>query len=250
MSYSPDSSLPGCANFRDVGGLPARAGTVRRGRLFRSDGLFTLDDAGAEAMAERGVGTIVDLRSPLEIQQRPDRVDPQRFTLLSRPLLDGAIKRSVEDLPTLSELYLGLLRDAGEVFSEIARLVAYGSADSPAERPGVLVHCTAGKDRTGVAVALLLRAVEVPAEHVIADYAATENNLRGPWSDGMFEMIAGFGVEITDEIRQYVSGAPAPALAGALEYVESAHGGAAGYLRDHGLDADGLDALRRALVAV
>src|SRR5438034_394341 len=83
---------------------------------------------------------------------------------------------------------------------------SYG-ADAP-----VVVHCTAGKDRTGIVVALALLAVGVDRETVVSDYALTEANLQGPWLEGMLELVRGYGVEVTPDLRIILGGSPREAL--------------------------------------
>jgi protein-tyrosine phosphatase len=110
------------------------------------------------------------------------------------------------------------------------------------------VHCTAGKDRTGVSVALVLDAVGAERAAVVADYAASAANLAGPWADGMRAMITAMGVPLTPEIDTLVTATPPAAIEQALAWVD-AQGGAAEYLQSGGLTDAELDALRARLTA-
>ena len=97
--------------------------------------------------------------------------------------------------------------------------------------PAVLVHCTAGKDRTGVAIALLLDAVGAERTAVIGDYASSEANLSGAWAERMFTMIAAMGVPRTAALDELIAATPAAAIAEALAWVDREHGGSAGLPR-------------------
>jgi len=108
----------------------------------------------------------------------------------------------------------------------------------------VLVHCTAGKDRTGIATALMLDAAGVERSAVVADYTASEANLSGPWADGMLHMVASMGVPITPQIRTLVTGTPPEAIEQALRYLDESHGGSASYLSSAGVDDAELEHLR------
>lgn len=272
--------LPGAFNARDVGGLPlVGGGTVRTGVLLRSDALATLTDEG-RALLE-SVGTVVDLRTPQERQTAPNRLPSgEAIRVLERPLLEGALAQMAEGsagamaqlagagpgpgagptaemleqlrakIPTLAALYTSMLDHGAEVFADCARAVAAPAASDPqsARSPhgAVLLHCTAGKDRTGVAVALLLAAVGVEREAIVADYTRSESELAGPWADRMREGMRRAGVPPLPEIEQLMVSTPASAIEAVLAEVD-ARGGAAAYLRSGGLSEEELSLLRRRL---
>lgn len=262
------STLEGAINFRDVGGLPlAGGGTTAAGVLYRSDALSALTPHGLDSLAGSGIEVIVDYRTPSEQQMAPDRLPAGRaFTIVNMPLFEGAftgqaqeemqratragdsaaaaraVQEAMARLPTLGRLYTGMLQDGGAVFAETARRVAAAPDGS-----GTLVHCTAGKDRTGVAVALILSAVGAEPESVAADYRQSEANLAGAWADRMLGMIAGMGVPLSEDVVTLVTRAPKEAIAEALSWVAAQHGDAAGYLRSGGLLDAELELLRRRL---
>lgn len=261
------ASIDGLYNFRDTGGMPLTGGGATRSDvLFRSDALAALTPAGLDALTDTDIGVVVDFRTPGERQTAPDRLPSSRaFRVVELSILEGAmaemagrfvgsgaalnpglIAQAMAALPTLSELYIGMLQHGAAAFAEVARLIAASTDDEPT---AVLVHCTAGKDRTGVAVALMLDAVGADRAAVIADYAASQDNLAGPWADGMLQMIAAFGLPLTPEVRALVTGTPPEAIAAALEWTDAQFGGAGGYLESGGLTADELAALRARLRA-
>ncbi|MFY7067810.1 tyrosine-protein phosphatase [Nocardiopsis changdeensis] len=226
----------GLVNFRDVGGLRTPAGAVRTGVLCRSAGPASLTEAGARTLRD-DFALVVDLRAEYEVARAPG-VHPATVRL---PLLEGSAD-SMAAVPTLGEVYAGLVDSAGEAFVRIALLVA--DTGGP-----VLVHCTAGKDRTGLAVALLLDAVGVEREEIVADYALSGSRLGGAWAEGMLASVRAMGIEVTPEVETLIVSSPAPVMAEVFERLDARYGGAAGYLAAHGLDAEALERLRGRLLA-
>lgn len=235
--------LPGVVNLRDVGGLPlAGGGSVRPGRLFRGAALGTLRPEAATWFDASPIDTVFDLRTLDERTRLPDDLGTRRaVTHVHLPLLEGSLQASLAGLPTLPDLYRTLLDHDAAVFVRIARTLAIRS-DS-----GVLVHCTAGKDRTGVAVALILLAVDTRQDAVVTDYAATTEQLAGSWLEGALQRVRAAGGVLTDELVTLIAEAPPAALEAAIDHLDTTHGGAAEYLARNGLGDGELDALRDSL---
>jgi len=260
-------SIQGTVNFRDVGGLPLTGGGVtRHGVLYRSDALGTVTPEGLLELAESPIGVVVDFRTPTERGMWPDRLPEGRgIRTVELPLLEGAlggeaqavaaagdpaataqaIARAMASLPTLGQMYVAMLTHGGAAFAELARLVAASTDDEPT---AVLAHCTAGKDRTGVASALLLDTVGVGRDAIIADYTATEANLAGAWGQQMLSTVSQLGVPLTEEVTTIVTRTPREAIEQALDHLDSV-GGSAAYLRSAGLTDAELEALRSRLTA-
>ncbi len=282
MNMGP-TGIDGLLNFRDLGGLPlVSGGTTRPGVLWRSGALGDVTDAGREQLASSPIDVVVDLRTDAERQMAPDRLPTTRpirsveLALLGGALADLAravadargsagstgdqtgqrLSAAVEALPSLAQMYLSMLSENAAVFVEVAKVVAGTrgdgagdvtiTGDSPA---GVLIHCTAGKDRTGLAIALLLDTVGVRREAIVADYASSAANLAGEWADGMLAMVAMTGVPVTAKLVEIIAGSPGSAIEGALTWVDSTYGGTAEYLRSQGLEAAELEAMVRRLTA-
>lgn len=245
--------IDGLYNFRDTGGLPLTAGgKTRAGVLYRSAALGALTPNGLDALAATDIGVVVDFRTQAERDAAPDRVPSSRpIRVVNLSLLQGAMSDMARDLaptgaapsqdqitqalsmlPSLGELYTSMLSDGATQFTQVARFIAAGTDAAPS---GVLVHCTAGKDRTGVATALMLEAAGVDREAVIADYASSAANLAGPWADGMLKQLSDAGIPVTPPLRALVTGTPPEAIEQALGWVDDQHGGAAEYLRSGGL---------------
>ncbi|GAA4518647.1 hypothetical protein GCM10023160_01130 [Brachybacterium paraconglomeratum] len=158
-------------------------------------------------------------------------------------------------IPTLATLYSSMLEHGATVFADCARAVAAPAASDPqtedsqavgSPRGAVLLHCTAGKDRTGVAIALLLTAAGVEREAIVADYTRSQSELAGPWAERMLEGMRRAGVPPLPEIEQLMVSTPTSAIEVALTEVD-ARGGSAAYLRSGGLREEELALLRSRL---
>lgn len=234
--------VAGTYNFRDVGGLPAATGTVRDGVLFRSDGLYRIGDEGREQLRELGVGIIIDLRDEQEADRMPDDIDGLDVEVLRLPVFEGSGASQGAAGISLEALYDRIVTQHAPIVVDAVREIA-----SAGDR-AVLVHCTAGKDRTGVVIAIALLAVGVDREAVIEDYARTEGNLAGEWLEEMIDLIGRYGVPDSPALRTLMGGSPREAIEGAIETVERAHGSTREYLLASGLTLDELARLERVLV--
>ena len=140
-----------------------------------------------------------------------------------------------DETDPLLRAYLGYLVDRTENVVEAVRLLGRPDA-GPA-----LVHCAAGKDRTGVLVALVLDAVGVERDAVVADYALSAEQVEAMWR----RWTAAAGVEMPDDLGPHLP--RAEVIEAVLARLDEEHGGAAGWLRANGLEADALDRLRARL---
>ena len=222
--------LTGTVNLRDVGGYPVTGGgTTAWGRLLRSDALHRLTDADRRALDAYGLRLVVDLRDAGELAAEPSALDGLDVRIEHVPVFDAAAPRElVRRAPRLAEVYDLMLDQHGD------RLAAAVGALAGLDEGAALVHCKAGKDRTGLVVALVLSAVGVPAEVVAQDYAASADNLAGPWADEMLAAVGELGASSAD-VTELMTASPAGLMELLLERVEREHGSAAGYLQAHGL---------------
>lgn len=218
------TTSPAPANLRDLRGLRTDDGRiVRRGALYRSE--VPLSGTGASAaVAVWPPADVIDLRVPGE-DPAPHRLDRPGTTVHSVPMgadLAPALAAEPSTGHDLAAAYRILARDAAGSIAHIARVVA--SSPGP-----VLVHCTAGKDRTGVVVAVLLRAVGVRRADVVEDYLRTEANLPRLWA-------ALRAAGVPEPRNRTLMGVQAAALEAVLDEVEAHEGGVAGWLAAHGVE--------------
>ena len=262
--------LPVTHNARALGGFPTAGGDSTAPILFRADALGGLTEAGFTGLAELGIGTVVDLRTEHERERSADALpDDGSVEFIALPVLGGAMDEMAKNLlgsigpdgssaldasqiasvldavPTLEELYLAILASSPAQFASLARSVIDASGS---DRPGVLFHCTAGKDRTGLAAALLLSVAGVARETIVADYTLTQENLAGPFAEKLLGLVAATGIPLTPRLETLATKSPASAITAALDWVEREHGDAGAYLRSGGLTDDELLRLREALV--
>lgn len=226
----------GVTNVRDVGGIPAAGGRIRSGVLLRSGQLSGATTAGAAELRQR-VRRIVDLRDGEEVAAEPSEIDGPDTTHL--PLFLGSVRSFFESDTSLDDLYLHLLEESSERLVDAIRIIAAGEP--------TLVHCTVGKDRTGVTVALALSAAGADREAVIADYAMTESQLPAQRSQRIVAYLQAQHPEAVHAVA-LATQSPAPVMRRLLEQVDERWGSAAGYLLAHGFSQDELYALIRTLV--
>jgi protein-tyrosine phosphatase len=224
----------GCLNVRDLGGLPTEDGGMTRfGSVVRADNVRKLSEGGWTALLDYGVTTIVDLRLADELAEDPPR--ELDLEVVHVPVFDGdpafwaaldARLGATDAVAHKREAYLATLDRWRDRFG--AAFAAVADA-----RPGiVVVHCAGGKDRTGLVSALLLRNAGVGIDDIAADYQLAEERLAALRD----AYVAAATDEADRELRVRLAGAPAEAMRGVLGELERRHGGAAGYLREAGVD--------------
>ncbi len=245
---SPALVIEGTYNFRStagyaVTGTAVAAGSVREGSLFRSDALHRLSDAGKQQFAAHGIARVIDLRDDEELRHSPSALAADAVETVHHPVFGGAGLPDTLGTVSIAEVYRYIVEARAERVAGAVRLIA----DAPAG--GVLVHCTAGKDRTGLVVASALAAVGVPREQVVADYAASAENLAGEWAERMLASAAERFGDLDETLRELMTGSPAAAMDQTLDLIDSRYGGVERMLLDNGLDDDALARLRDRLVA-
>ena len=175
----------GIHNFRDLGGYRSEDGRqVRWGRLYRTANLHGATDADLRALQQLGLAYLIDFRSDVEKQEEPHRLpDPRNFKVIEIPILDEGNNAMVGEVMERVESgdFSGFDPDdfmltanrqfAGQFTPEFREFIAtvQGAEGSP-----VVWNCSAGKDRTGFAAAILLRILGVPMDTVMADYMASD----------------------------------------------------------------------------
>jgi protein-tyrosine phosphatase len=241
MPKHPDRVLPlqGAINFRDLGGYRAHGGrTVRWRRLFRSDHLGGLTEADKAVLAALGLARAFDFRGATEraaaayelpgVAQHSLAIEPTVVQRMQRMAGAGHAFTPQAVASMMEDLYRALVNDEAHRFAELFEHLL--QADAP-----LVFHCTAGKDRTGFAAALILLALGVPRAVVIEDYLLTNDLVRHtPPAHG------GVSAEALAVLWRVQQGF----LDAALQAVDADHGGVERYLRQRlGLSRAALDAL-------
>lgn len=177
-------NLSGARNVRDMGGYPVQDGRrVRWGRLYRAAELGTLTREDLAILSDLGIRTFIDFRRLSEIQEAPDQRPDSLDAAVSLPIDPGdftAYARTIGSRPggeVMAELYRIMIRDFQEPFADFLALSA-----EPGRGP-LLFHCAAGKDRTGIAAALLLAALGADRETIFQDYLLSNPGLGDKYAD-------------------------------------------------------------------
>ncbi len=245
--------LEGTANTRDVGGLPTTDGrrTARR-RLLRSDSLQALAPADVRRLVDDlGVRTVIDLRAGLEVEAegpgpmtREPLVTVEHLSLF--PQQDDYVKPLSERLPPVGRgfagLYLGFLLQRPDSVLAALRLIAYGDG-------ATLVHCTAGKDRTGTVTALALAEAGVERSAIVADYAASADRYGAVLRLHAHEAVDG---GLTNGLANAVALLHAPravTMERFLDALATQLGGVSGWLQEQGWTPEDRAALQGKLIA-
>lgn len=226
-------------NLRPVGGLPTANGSFVRGDLiWRSAAPLTERDSSTKAVIGLGVRTVIDLRDGAERDRTPGAWSHDALTVVPHPVFNDRLHSIRFD--ELAELYSLMVGDFGmQVAGAFSAVAANVSA-------GVLFHCTAGKDRTGVLGALILEVLGVERSLTLADYALSQERLGGDYLDDLF---AGIDVDSLPGLAAHkATASPPELLAAALEEIDRVYGGVAGFLLAHGVTEAELQALRDALL--
>ena len=235
--------IEGTWNVRHVGGYATSDGrTTKPYTLIRADALHQLDDDGRAQLRSLSVQTVIDLRRDSERESHPDLVDDVGARIVNLPLFvaergEGA----TGDLEmTLNDIYRMLIEDRGPAIAAVVRELA-----APGALPAV-VHCSVGKDRTGVIIALVLSVVGVPDEVIALDFAATGLFLSAEQRTAMIAMIASDGMN-EDRAAQLMSSDPV-LITEVLALVRRYHGSVASYLIAHGVSPEEIEVLRHELL--
>lgn len=243
----PILAWEGCLNSRDVGGLPvAGGGHIRWNSLIRTDNLGYLNASGIETVRAHGVSRIIDLRFPGESAAGAAEVGPH-------PFIDGGIYCSIPMfVPGEAELAPELLVSGttAEIYCAIGdqhavRIAAAVAAISTAPPGPVVVQCADGKDRTGIVVAVALSVAGVENRPIADDYAISGQRL----TTRLEAILAAEPDPRNRELIERHWATDPETMLTLLEHLDRRYGGAAGYLRTHGVDESIVSALRDRLTS-
>ena len=218
-------NLHGATNFRDLGGYAGHGGrTVRWRRLFRSDHLAALTPQDVAALSDLGLARAFDLRGEAESAALPYALPgvavhalPIEPTVVQRlkDLLDSGHQLTVQDTVRLmQQTYRAFVHDNAARFAALFGHLL--ESDAP-----LVFHCTAGKDRTGFAAAMILLALGVPRAVVMQDYLLTNEFFRMPHAASD---------RVPQEVLDVLWRVQPDFLEAALHAVEADYGGVLPYL--------------------
>ena len=240
-------AFEGCHNMRDLGGYLSGDGrAVRWRRLFRSESPFNMTAADLDrARYELGIVSVIDLRSAERAAARRTALSSPPVRYYNLPIASETQEQEFVrrgQVPN-AEALIDLLTDAGAAIRELFEILR----DEPSYP--VLVHCAAGKDRTGIAAALILSVLGVQDHDIVADYAMTGANmdrLLAGWpnadllpTDGSFP--AGLSRTFFDT--------PPEVMRSFLDALRREHGSIGGYVASVGVDSVMCEALERTLLS-
>jgi len=241
--------VDGTFNFRDAGGVQTTSGhRMTTGRVFRSASLASITGEGLSTIADLGIRTVIDLRSVQEVEQHgrfPDDRYPVRWEHLASPFgPPGSLpltpqQQSIIDHPDpMALLYVQLMRSMGGEFARCLRILS-----NPANLPAV-VHCTSGKDRTGLVTAILHLTLGCPLEVALSHYEQTGGRTE---SDDHLRANFPLLYDLPPEKLERMVGTNRSWVVAALA-VSQEWGGLAGWLDEHGFDVHHQNRLRAGLL--
>jgi protein-tyrosine phosphatase len=238
--------VDGLTNVRDLGGYRNPGGAVRRGLVYRADSPHLASEAGIASLRALGIVSVYDLRSAPERDEHPGPLPSAHHPIHDDVTVPGLEPRAASGREggeaILRDFYVRALREAAPRYGVV--LTALADRD----RLPALVHCMGGKDRTGVAVALLLSTLGVDRETVLDDYAHVP---PGDAHRDRREMVLAIFQEqgIATEVALGMLSTPRWAMADALAGVDAAYGSVDAYLVEAcGMAPRTLEVLRATLV--
>ncbi len=232
-------------NVRHLGGHLTVSGHETRGfDLIRSGNLHELTEEGQGALAALGVRVVVDFRSGIERETYPTPdLGAHGVTVIEAPVFEtdaspGALARE-ERFPGHAAIYQQFLTEGGDAYRTLFETIATASG-------AVLFHCAVGKDRTGVAAALLLELAGVPDERIVSDYARSTAELE-PVLEERMDRFHEYGISI--ETGRMLMAAPPRDMELTLDFIRGRWGSAAGYMGSLGLPPSTIEAVRARALA-
>lgn len=222
----------GTFNARDAGGYPlADGGRLTRGHLYRSDALGALTQNDVAEFAGLGIRTVIDLRDLRESDAAPDILDHATVRYERIPVFeDRLFERDLTAFPSLLGLYQIILDEHVPQVIRVLKLLGEVS-----DRP-VLVHCTAGKDRTGLILALTHAIAGLSQQTILEDYGASEKILGTGFEERVKALYRQVSVPV-EVLGASPRHAPPAYLQHALEAMRTAAGSVPAFLERHGMSA-------------
>jgi protein-tyrosine phosphatase len=236
MSNSPRIiTLEGGYNFRDIGGYPTVDGShTRHGLIYRSGGLHALTERDQTTLKELGIRTSFDLREPSELQNHGADICGEGIEVVEVPTnldREAMIQKLTNDPDDfrMVDFYLSSFAPRAAYHAGLFQHIL-NRLDQP-----MVIHCSAGKDRTGIIIALLLRVAGVTDEVILEDYARTYE-LLGRYQERQLKSY--MNMDMPANVIQELMGSHPATLQGLLTHLDEQWGSAEAYLKAGGATED------------
>jgi len=245
-SAKREIKLEGAINFRDIGGYATKDGRhVKWGKIYRSASLNKLTDDDLKKLQNLSLAYIADFRGPYEVQAAPDRV-PANVTRISLPAGSETIgdsnymKYMIQQMKKDSSLvtFYSTLSPFKERYKPVFDEMLHLDKDS-----AMLFHCTAGKDRTGIAAALILYSLGVDEKTIMQDYLATNYYRAAENEKAIGGMVKLYGLD--ESVARNMMAAKESYLEATFAAIKNQYGSVDNYLdKEMGLDKKKIKKIR------
>ncbi|MDJ0688358.1 MAG: tyrosine-protein phosphatase [Xenococcaceae cyanobacterium MO_188.B32] len=227
--------LTGCLNLRELGGYATADGKLTRWRtLLRGDSLHKLSLESQQAIIDYGVKTIIDLRTISEVNKKPYILSSSpEIGYFNLPLLEEDNFPQLWAKKTLFKHNCFMLEERSPQIKEILSVIA-------TQQTAFVIHCAAGKDRTGIIIALLLAIANVPVATIAQDYALSEKYVS--------PLYATIQEQAIEEGFAHILLSPPEAIIDTFNYLDEHYGGINEYLQAIGMDKLQIEHLQNILI--
>ncbi len=225
--------LTGCLSLLDVGGYATSDGKFIRWRtLLRGYSLHRLSPASQQAIIEYGVKTIIDLRTPLDVNREPYVFKSSEVRYFNLPLLEEKNFPELREKKTLLEFAHFMFEERGQQIKEILEVIA-------TNQTAFLIYGASGKDRTGIIIALLLAIAQVPVTTIAQDYFLSEKDIALSYPTIQLQIDR-------EELAQKLLSSKS--IMSPFIYLDEHYGGINGYLQAIGVNQETIEHLQTILV--
>ncbi len=233
--------LEGARNVRELGGSWNKLGQIlAEKKLLRGDSLHLLSEQDREQLYGYGIRYIIDLRTEDEVGKDPGKMEDCGDVKVYHISMAGNVnpnRPSMGKLTNMAQMYIYFLEECKGQIRQVMEVIAR------AGKGGILFHCTAGKDRTGIIAMLLLLLCDVEDPIIVRDYSTSEKNL-GDLFDGQRKTMELAGVEIPD----FVYTSRPEDMEETIGYLRSRYRDALGYLSSIGMLPEDIERLRKRML--